>query len=49
MTGIAFLTQIFLEEADVNMQKIGTEIFAQNPKGNIDALREQLKQTEASL
>ena len=49
MTGEAFLAHIFLEEADTTMQKIATDILAKNPKGDIDALRVQVKQTEASL
>ena len=37
MTGDAFLTHVFLEEADTNMQKIATYILAKNPKGYIEA------------
>ena len=43
MTGEAFLAHIFLEEADTTMQKIATDILAKNPKGDIDALRVQVK------
>ena len=38
MTGNAFLTHIFLEEADAAMQKSATYILAKNPNGYIDAL-----------
>ena len=49
MTKESFLTHIFLEEADVDMQKIATEILVKNPKGGINTLRALLKQTDASL
>ena len=41
MTGPVFVTHIFLEEA--------TDILSNKPESNIDALRAQVKQTEASL
>ena len=41
MTAPVFVTTIFLEEA--------TDILANKPEGDIDALRAQVKQTEASL
>ena len=41
MNGPVFVTHIFLEEA--------TDILSNKPEGDIDALRAQVKQTEASL
>ena len=39
MTKESFFTHIFLEEADVDMQKKAIEILAKNPKGDIDRRR----------
>ena len=49
MTGPAFVTHIFLEEANSTMQKIATDILANKPGGDINALRAHVKQTVASL
>ena len=49
MTKESFLTHIFLEESDVEMQKLATEILAKKPKGDIDFLRALVKQTEVSI
>ena len=49
MTKESFLTHIFLEESDVEMQKLATEILGKKPKGDMDSLRALVKQAEVSI
>ena len=48
LTKMSLVSHIFMEDSDLDMVKITTEILAKNPEGNLDVLRTAVKTTESS-
>ena len=48
MTKDSFLTHLFLEQADETMAKMATEILERKPKGDVNELRQNIRQIESS-
>ena len=48
LTKMSLVSHIFMEDSDLEMVKITTEILAKNPEGNLDVLMTAVKTTESS-
>ena len=48
LTKMSLISHIFMEDSDLDMVKITTEILAKNPEGNLVVLRTAVKTTESS-
>ena len=48
LTKMSLVSHIFMEDSDLEMVKITTEILAKNPEGNLDVLLTAVKTTESS-